>query len=85
MTVGVNSPYNMSVGVGRLSAELHAAFHAGATFNKKTSRSTHMRLRHPSEIADGGTCEQCGETFLSSMGLLRVLDVARCVRTNRIC
>ncbi|XP_073966416.1 uncharacterized protein [Choristoneura fumiferana] len=65
---------------GKLSAELHAAFHAGATFKcdhcdqqflKKTSRSTHMRLRHPSEIADGGTCEQCGETFLSSMGLRR--------------
>ncbi|KAI8431665.1 hypothetical protein MSG28_016144 [Choristoneura fumiferana] len=62
----------------KASATVHAAFHAGTVFKcdhcdqqflKVTSRSTHMRMMHPSEIADGGTCTLCGETFISAAGL----------------
>ncbi|XP_063545019.1 zinc finger protein 117-like [Cydia strobilella] len=63
---------------GLQCAILHAAFHSGTTFQcahcdkqflKKTSRSTHMRITHPLENANIGTCELCGEIFTSRQGL----------------
>ncbi|XP_063371783.1 zinc finger protein 479-like [Cydia amplana] len=63
---------------GKACAVLHAAYHAGTTFQcahcekqflKKTSRTSHMRMAHPAENAAGGTCEVCGETFTSRTGL----------------
>ncbi|XP_063391804.1 zinc finger protein 845-like [Cydia fagiglandana] len=63
---------------GKACAVLHAAYHAGTTFQcahcdkqflKKTSRTSHMRMAHPVENAAGGTCEVCGETFTSRTGL----------------
>ncbi|XP_063391923.1 zinc finger protein ZFP2-like [Cydia fagiglandana] len=63
---------------GEPHAVEHAASHDGATFkcrhcekrfHKKTTCATHMRLDHPVENAAGGTCEVCGETFISRTGL----------------